>query len=145
MSEPKDSGGAPKQAKRIVRVGDVMTPDVITIARDATVREAAERMRRQGTSSVVVERRDDDDEYGLLAVTDIAEKVIARNLSPDRVDVYEVMVKPVLSLPKDMNVVFAVRMLSRFQLTRALVIDDMRTPVGIVTLRDMVLRQLDED
>lgn len=134
-----------KGGREIVRVGDVMTPDVITIPRDSTVRDAAEQMRRQGTSSVVVERRNDDDEYGLLAVTDIAEKVVARNLSPDRVDVYEVMTKPVLSLPRDMNVVFAVRMLSRFQLTRALVIDEMRTPVGIVTLRDMVLRQLDED
>ena len=54
------------------------------------------------------------------------------------------MSKPVLTLPTDMNVVFAVRLLVKFKLTRALVIDHDRNPLGIVTLRDMVLRTLEE-
>jgi len=124
----------------IVRVGDVMTPEIRIIGRTATVAEAIEAMREAGVSSLVVERRNEDDEYGLVAVTDIAREVVANDRPADRVNVYEVMTKPVLTVPVDMQTMFAVRLLVRFKLSRALVIDHARGPVGIVTLRDMVLR-----
>jgi len=124
----------------IVRVGDVMTPKIRTIGRTATVAEAIEAMREAGVSSLVVERRNEDDEYGLVAVTDIAREVVANDRPADRVNVYEVMTKPVLTVPVDMQTMFAVRLLVRFKLSRALVVDHARGPVGIVTLRDMVLR-----
>ena len=76
---------------------------------------------------------------------DTGAEVLGRDLSPDRVNVYEVMSKPVLTLPADMNVVYAVRLLVKFELTRAMVIDNDRNPVGIVTLRDMVLRALEDE
>ena len=38
-----------------------------------------------------------------------------------------------------MNIKYAVRLLVRFSLSRAIVVDHDRNPVGIVTLRDMVL------
>ena len=122
-----------------------MSKGIITIEATTTVREAVNLMREKKTSSIVVERRDENDEFGMIAVTDVAEKVMAKDLSPDRVNVYEVMSKPVLTLHVDMAVVYAVRMLSRFQLSRALVVDDGRNPVGLVTLRDMVLRTLEEE
>lgn len=125
-----------------IRVREVMTPQVRTIGRTATVREAVTIMREAGVSSLVVERRDEEDEFGLLVVTDIAREVIGKDRSADRVNVYEVMTKPVLTLPAEMNVKYAVRLLTRFQLARALVVDNERRPVGIVTLRDMVLRHI---
>lgn len=125
-----------------VKVADVMTTGVHMLPAMATVRDAVTLMRENRLSSVVVERRDEADEYGIVAVADIAREVIGKNLSPDRVNIYEIMTKPVLTLPPDMNIIYAVRMLSRFQLTRALVIDGARKPVGIVTLRDMVLRHV---
>jgi len=130
--------------KKIIRVTDVMSRDVITIKATATVSEAISLMREYRTSSIVVERRDDADEFGLVAVHDIASEVLSKNLSPDRVNVYEIMSKPVIALAEEMNVVYAVRLLVRFQLTRALVIDHNRHPMGIVTLRDMVLRDIDD-
>ncbi|MAF95687.1 MAG: hypothetical protein CMM60_08045 [Rhodospirillaceae bacterium] len=126
-------------------VADVMTEGVITIEATATVREAVKLMREKRTSSIVVERRDDGDEFGMIAVADIAGEVLAKDLSPDRVNVYEVMSKPVLALPAEMVVAYAVRMLFRFGLTRALVVDHKRNPVGIVTLRDMVLRTTEDE
>ncbi|NQU62107.1 MAG: CBS domain-containing protein [Rhodospirillales bacterium] len=83
------------------------------------------------------------DEFGLIVITDIASEVLAKDLSPDRVNVYEVMSKPVLTLPAEMNVVYAMRMLARFKLSQALVVDHERNPFGLVTLRDMVLRSLE--
>lgn len=130
--------------KKIIRVTDVMTKGIITIPAAATVSNAVLLMREHHTSSIVVERRDDADEFGMIAVADIASQVLGKDLSPDRVNVYEIMSKPVLTLAAEMNVVYAVRMLSRFNLTRALVVDHDRNPLGIVTLRDMVLRSLED-
>ncbi len=123
-------------------VAEIMSTEVISIDATATVREATELMRVNRTSSVVVNRRNEADEFGLIVVSDIAGKVLAQNLSPDRVNVYEIMSKPVLSVPAEMNIVYAVRMLSQFGLSRALVIDHDRNPLGLVTLRDMVLRNI---
>ncbi|MBT5109980.1 MAG: CBS domain-containing protein [Rhodospirillaceae bacterium] len=113
--------------------------------RSATVHEVVRLMSERRISSVIVERRDEDDEFGLVAVADIARDVLAKDLSPERVNVYEIMSKPVLTLAAEMNVMYAVRMLSRFQLARALVVDHDRNPLGVVTLRDMVLRSLEDE
>ena len=128
-----------------VTVKDVMTPEVQTIARTTTVRDAVRKMRDSKISSIVVERRDESDEYGLVAVTDIAAEVIGKSRSPDRINVYEIMTKPIMALPAEMQVCYAVRMLTRFKLARALVIDHERRPLGIATLRDMVLRTIEDE
>lgn len=131
--------------KKITKVMDVMSKGVITVEATATVSEVVRLMRDHRTSSVVVERRDEDDEYGLVVIADVASEVLGKDLSPDRVNVYEIMSKPVITLAAEMNVVYAMRMLSRFKLTRALVVDHERNPLGIVTLRDMVLRSLEDE
>ncbi|MBI4183908.1 MAG: CBS domain-containing protein [Proteobacteria bacterium] len=122
------------------KVRDVMVTEVRTIGRTATVKEAIDAMREASVSSLAVERRDESDEFGLLVVSDIAREVIAKGRAPSRVNVYEVMSKPVVTLPSDMHVKYAVRLLVRLGLSRALVVDAERQPVGIVTLRDLVVR-----
>ena len=91
-------------APAIVRVGEVMSREVRTVDRMATVRVAMEIMAESGVSSLVIERRDDLDELGLVAIADIAEHVIAAQRSPTRVNVYEVMSKPVITLPEEMDI-----------------------------------------
>lgn len=129
--------------KNYIKVMDVMTTSIKTIEATATVLEAINVMRDAGVSSLVAERRDESDEYGLVVVSDIAKHVIAENRAPERVSVYEIMTKPVLTVPADMNIRYAVRLLVQFGLSRALVVDQNRAPVGIVTLRDMALRHVD--
>jgi len=130
--------------KSYIKVADVMTTSITTIDATATVAEAIVVMRDTGVSSLIVERRDESDEYGLIVVSDIAKQVIAENRSPDRVNVYEVMSKPVLTLAADMNIRYAVRLLVQFGLSRGLVVNEHREPLGIATLRDMVLRHVDD-
>jgi len=126
--------------KRNIPVEEVITRTVHRITPLATVDQAMAMMREHGVSSLVVERRDEKDEYGLLVVSDIARDVVAENRAPSRVNVYEIMSKPVINLPAEMDIRYAVRLLVKFGLSRALVVDHERAPVGIVTLRDMVLR-----
>ena len=126
-------------AKSELRVGDVMVTEIISINGLATVSDAMALMRQHNINSLVVNRRDTDDEIGLVLVSDIARRVIAPNRSPDRVNVYEIMSKPVWTLPPDMLARYAVRLLARFELSRAVVVDQDRNPIGIVTLRDLTL------
>ncbi len=121
------------------KVSQAMTASVHTIDAMATVKDAIQMMRTHSVSSLAVERRDENDEFGLLVIVDIAREVISVNRSTERVNVYEIMSKPVVTLPADMSIKYAVRLLVRFELSRALVVDAARKPVGIVTLRDMVL------
>ena len=123
----------------LVRVGDLMIAELHSIEGLATVAEAISLMRQHNVNSLSVNRRDDTDEVGLLLVSDIAAKVIALNRAPERVNVYEIMSKPVLTLPPDMLVRYAIRLLVRFEVSRAIVVDIDRNPLGLVTLRDLVM------
>lgn len=123
-----------------IKVSEVMTGPVQTIDRMASVREALRLLDEKGLSSLVIERRDDRDELGIVVISDIARHVIAENRSPDRTNVYEIMSKPVLTIDRDMDIRHAIRLLHRFDLSRGLVVDHDRTLLGIVTLRDMVVR-----
>ncbi|UUX48588.1 CBS domain-containing protein [Nisaea acidiphila] len=122
-----------------VKVEDVMTGNPHVIDGLATVRNAIDLMREHHVSSLVIERRHEGDEYGVVTVGDIAAHVASKDRSPERTSVYEIMSKPVLTIDVTMDIKYAIRMLNRFKLTRALVTRQGEM-VGIVTLRDMVVR-----
>ena len=122
-----------------IRVSDVMGAEVHTIDGLATVAEAMATMKRLHISSLVVDRRHDDDELGLVTVTDLAREVVTPDRAPERVNVYEVMAKPALTVRADMLARYAVRLLVRLGASRALVVDESGAPRGLVTLRDLVL------
>lgn len=125
-------------------VKEVMTPAPRVIDGLATVREAIDLMRARNVSALVIDRRHEGDEFGIVSVHDIACDVIGKNRAPDRVSVYEIMSKPVLTVDVDMDVKYAIRILARYRLERTLVTDK-REMAGIVTLRDMVFRYMTED
>ena len=80
-----------------------------------------------------------------MLLSDIAGQVLAQNRSPDRVNVYEIMSKPALTLHPRMQVRYAARLLVQLNLSRALVVDADRNPIGLVSLRDLVLGEDPED
>ena len=94
-----------------------MGPEVHAIDGLATVAEAMATMKRLHISSLIVNRRHDDDEMGLITVSDLAREVIARNRAPERVNVYEVMAKPALSVRPEMLARYAVRLMVQFRVS----------------------------
>lgn len=122
-----------------LRVRDLMVSEYHSIDGLATVDEAIALMRRHFVNCLVVNRRNDDDEVGLIEVADIARRVIADNRPPERVNVYEIMSKPAMTVTADMLSRYAVRLLVRFGLSRAVVMDGEHNPVGIVSLRDLII------
>ena len=144
MSRNASTARADPKEARFNTVRAVMSPMPEPIDGVATVHEALERMREEKVHSLVVRRRRPGDEYGLVVVSDIANKVIAHNRSPDRVNVYEIMSKPVLGVSADMEIKYAIRLLGRFGLSRGVVVDG-NEAVGFVTLTDMVFRYYEQE
>ncbi len=125
--------------KHITSVSEVMTPGIHKVDGMATVREAIDLMNMHSVSSLVISRRHEGDEFGIIVIEDIAKKVIDKDLSPERVNVYEIMSKPVVTVEANMDIRYAIRLLGHLDLSRILVTDGVEL-VGMVTLRDMVLR-----
>lgn len=122
-------------------VRDAMTAGPVVADGLTSVSDALGMMRARNISSLVVERRNDRDEHGMVLVADIARAVVEGNRSPSRTHLYEVMTKPAPTIDAEMNARYAIRQMQRFSLTHALVMQG-RTLVGIVTLRDLVMRCL---
>jgi len=128
---------------KILRVADVMKRDFDLVDGKLTVREALLAMKHPETRTLIIDKRDADDEYGLVLISDIAKKILAADRSPDRVNLYEIMAKPVLSVRPEMSIKYCARFLERFSLMRAPVISEGKV-LGVVSFHDLVLRGLME-
>jgi predicted transcriptional regulator len=126
------------------KVRDCMRNDVTEVDGKLDVLSALKIMKKIGATSLIVKRRNDQDEYGLLLFSDIAKKVIARDRAPERVNVYEVMAKPVLSVRPDMEVRYCARLFENFGISHAPVVEDGKI-VGIVSFYLLVLHTIMPD
>lgn len=107
----------------------------------ATVAEALQQMAHVDTKCLIVEKRHEHDEYGLVMLSDISKNVLARDRAPERVNIYEIMAKPVITVHPDMDIRYCARLFERFNISRAPVLEN-RQVIGIVSHTDMVLRGL---
>jgi signal-transduction protein with cAMP-binding, CBS, and nucleotidyltransferase domain len=123
----------------VIRVRDVMKTKFDMVDGMATISQALHKMKHVDAKCLVVDKRHEDDEYGILLISDIARKVLAKDLSPDRVNVYEVMAKPVAFVDPEMDIRYCARFLDNFRLSRVPVIDGRRV-VGIVSFTDLILK-----
>jgi predicted transcriptional regulator len=123
----------------VIRVSDVMKSRFDMIDGKVTVADALKRMKHVETKTLIVDKRHNDDEYGIVLLSDIAKHVLAVDRSPDRVNVYEIMTKPVVTVRPDMDIRYCARLFDRIGLSRAPVLDQGEV-VGIVSFTDMILR-----
>ncbi len=128
----------------VVRVRDVMLREFDMVSGQETISEALAKMKHVKTRLLMVEKRHDDDEYGIVRLGDIARQVLAKDRSPDRVNVYEIMSKPVISVPPTMDIRYCARLFERFGLQRAPVIEG-GTVLGIIGYDEMLLHWLNLD
>lgn len=125
----------------LVRVKDVMQKNVNLIDGAATIHDALMSMKEHKTSVLIVNKRHADDEYGMITSADIARLVLARDRAPDRVNVYEVMTCPVISVSPDMDIRFCSRLFDQYNLVRAPVIAG-DSLVGMISPNSLVLEGL---
>ena len=122
-------------------VRDCMRTDVTEVDGRLDVLAALKIMKKVSATSLIVKRRDEHDEYGMLLFSDIAKEVIAKNRAPERVNVYEIMAKPVLTVRPDMEIRYCARLFDNFGISHAPVVENDEI-VGIVSFYLLVLHGL---
>jgi predicted transcriptional regulator len=121
-----------------------MRTNVTEVDGTLDVLSALKIMKKVGATSLIVKRRDEADEHGLLLFSDIAKKVIAEDRAPERVNVYEVMAKPVLSVRPEMQIRYCARLFDNFGISHAPVVENDKV-VGIVSYYLLVLQGIEPD
>jgi len=130
-----------RKQNNIIRVRDVMQADIDIMDGMRTVSEEMKSMKFPDTRTIIVDKRHEDDEYGVVMFRDLAKRVLARDLSPNRVNIYEIMSKPVMSVNPEMDIRYCVRLFDRFGLSRAPVLEH-NNIVGLISYTDIVLKGL---
>ena len=124
--------------KPIVRARDVMRKGVVKIDGMATAKESGAIMRRENVTEVLVEKRHDDDAWGLVAVQDLIRGVLLSGRLSEDVNVYEIMSKPAITVPADMDIRYVARVLHQAGIRRAPV-EDQGELIGMISLASLIL------
>jgi signal-transduction protein with cAMP-binding, CBS, and nucleotidyltransferase domain len=103
----------------------------------ASAREAIDKMKQHGVDTLIIKKRNEQDANGILVVADIVRGVILPDLSLDEVSVYEIMSKPVISVPATLNARYVPRLLAKAKINVAPV-EENGNYIGIVHLRDIL-------
>ena len=124
--------------QKLIRTRDVMKSAFIEIEGLATVEQALKLMRTNGTEVLIVKKRSEVDEYGIVLLSDIAKKVLAKDRAPDRVNIYEIMSKPIITVDPHMDIRYCARLFDQFGLSVVPVVED-EAVIGIVGYVELVL------
>ncbi|MFQ5635028.1 MAG: CBS domain-containing protein [Gammaproteobacteria bacterium] len=127
-----------------IRVRQVMREDVTEVDGSIDVMEAMRVMKRVGATSLIVKKRSEQDEYGMVLFSDIATQVIAKDRAPERVNVFEIMSKPVITVRPDMSIRHCARLFEQFGISHAPVLENEQV-IGIISYYLLVLGGLDLD
>ena len=129
--------------KKIIKAREIMHEKHLELDGMATVKEALDAMKAENASVVIVKKRHEHDAFGIVLLSDIAKKVLAKDRASKRVNVYEIMSKPVVSLDPDMDVRYCARLFDRFGLSVVPVIENGKL-LGIVSYNELVFKGLCE-
>ena len=125
-------------SENIIRARDVMQKGVTYIDGMATAKEAARIMRQKHVTALIVNRRNADDAWGIVAIQDLISGVILPDRPSEDVNVYEIMTKPIITVPADMDVKYVARLIYRAGIRRAPV-EANGELIGMVSLASLVI------
>jgi len=117
---------------------DVMTKKVVLIDGMATAKEAVEIMRREKVEALIVKKRYPQDACGIVMVHDFIKGVIIPDKTSEEVNVFEIMTKPAISVPANMDMRYVANLLIKVGLWIAPV-EENGEYIGMVSLSDLIL------
>lgn len=127
--------------KKVITARDVMQEKHLEIDGLATVKDALDAMQNNNADVVIVKKRSANDVFGIVLLSDIAKKVLAADRAAERVNIYEIMSKPVIPLEPEMDVRYCARLFERFGLSNAPVVENGQV-LGIVSYNELVFHGL---
>jgi len=117
-----------------------MRTTLATISGMATVKEAADKMREAHLSHLLVEKRNPDDAWAIVSIRDLVEGVLIPDRSAKDVNVFEVMTKPLVTVPPDMDIRYVARLLHNTGLSRVPV-EENGELIGMISLSSLILHE----
>jgi two-component system sensor kinase FixL len=117
-----------------LKIGQVMSKDVLTISPHETVAVAAMRMSAKDVSCILVGNR--GNVAGILTETDLLKRTIAQGKDARRTTVAEVMSSPVQTASSELSVLDASRIMEDKQIKRLPILSEGKL-TGIVTQTDL--------
>ena len=90
---------------------DIASDKLFFIDGLASVRDAVQLMKTKNVQALIIKKRNNEDANGIVTVSDIIKGVLIPDKTFDEVSVYEIMTKPVLSIPSHLNVRYVPRLM----------------------------------
>jgi CBS domain-containing protein len=115
-----------------------MDREILSVDGMTSAKEAAVKMRSYQATDLLVAKRNDDDAWGIVTIMDLVKNVIVPGRDAENVFVYEIMTKPVITVPARMDIRYVIRLMQRIGVRRAPV-EDKGEIVGMITLYSLVL------
>ena len=114
---------------------------VVSLPPDASVRQAATEMKAAHVASVVVTEAGHDGLEGIFTERDLAERVVADGLDPDRTPLSDVMTRCPITVDLDTSVRDALRRMFGNGLRHLPIVHSGKV-VGVVSMRDFMGEEL---
>jgi len=130
-NKEKESEG---KSEILLRVGDVMVREVITIDENATVKEAAEVMNKFEIGCLIAVRK--GKAVGIITERDLLKRVVAEAKDVNKTRVKDVMSSPLVVVEPDLDLEEAVKLMFQMKIKKLPVVDGKRL-VGLVSLTDI--------
>jgi len=128
-----------QETVRELQCRQVMRRGCIFVKSDATVSEAIRKMQTAKVSSLIVEPRCKGDAYGMVTRKDILGRAVEpgpRRFNFSEGKVFEIMTKPLVTVPPGLKVKYALRLMKR-EGVRRLPVFDGKEMIGILCDSDV--------
>ncbi|MFN4124169.1 MAG: CBS domain-containing protein [Flavobacteriales bacterium] len=103
----------------------------------ATAKDALLMMKTNQVEALIVEKRNDRDANGIIVISDLIRNVVVSDRKLEEVSVYEIMTKPLISIPSHLNVRYVPRLLLNANISIAPVEENGKY-IGMIALKDIL-------
>jgi CBS domain-containing protein len=124
-----------------MKIDKITTHDPETVAPEALLSEAAQKMKRLNVGILPV--CDGKELVGVVTDRDITIRGVAQGCDPKKTRILDVMTRKVISCFEDQDINEAAQLMERHQVRRLPVLDRNKQLVGIVSLGDVAVRTQD--
>ncbi len=120
---------------------DVMSKKVVFVDGMTTAKLAVEIMKKEKIESLIIKKRHPQDACGIVNIHDFIKGVILQNKTSEEVNLFEIMTKPVVSVPAHMDSRYVASLLTYVGIRMAPVEENGKY-IGMVSLSDLILENL---
>lgn len=127
-----------KKAKDIASTDKLFFIDGLSSVKDAVI-----LMKSKNLKALIIRKRNDEDAHGIVTIFDIIKGVVILDKTFEEVSVYEIMTKPVFSIPSQLNVKYVPRLMLNHNIKIAPV-EENGEMIGLIDYSQCIFTSLED-